>query len=202
MNLDNLVWKIELGIMKAHTEKAKAVPIGFAWMYRTIPMAAAELLSGNTPAQSALARTVGAVSNFITGPFWEAGREYGQKKTIGKQASKDEIKWFDRIYAPAVASVEIGSNMLLYHFGYGTDDFFSFQTLAPSLTSYVLSSDGNTMGRAADTWMDAAQIKKENSRSWFAPNTSKEEKLKTIGLVNFVSVVGLVAYVQPHLDYM
>lgn len=202
MGIEDLTSKLETWILNAYAQKEKSAPIGFSWMYRNAPMAVAEILTGVTPEQSALARVVGTISNFITGPIWEAGREFGQKKTIGKNASKEKVKWFDRMYSPTMASLDVGANMLLYHYGYGTKELISLPTVVPPITGWLLSAHGDSMGAFADTWMDAYGTKKTNSRSWFAPNTTEKEKMQTICAVNLASITALYMYVQPHLDYV
>jgi hypothetical protein len=192
--------KLEMKALDAYQERVKAVPIGRSWTYRNFVMAAAEILSGNSYEQSAFSRIFGTLTNFVTAPVWEAVREYGQKKTIGDHANPKLIKRFDKIYGLGAAAALLFLDGGIYHFVLGTKKYFSKETFVPALVAFTLTAEGNVISRAADTWMDEAGIKKENSRTFFALNTSQEEKTRTINLLNTVSAAALYLYLQPYIS--
>lgn len=195
MNLN----KIKNKLKKAYEERHKAAPIALSWsIYRNPALGIAEILSGISPEKSASLRLFGTLTNFITAPLWEVGREYGQKKVVGTNATEESIKWFDRFYSLGVATIDVSLTSAIYYYGFGIDKIR--QAVVPSILGYILTANGDLMGRFADTWMDGAGIKKENSRTWFAPNTSLEEKMEITGALNFASLSTLVLYSQPMIN--
>lgn len=158
-------------------DSKRAMAVGTAFSARHVPMAAVELIAGISPQDSANARIVGEITNFLaTGPGYELGREWLRAKLgISENPNFTSHKWFNGLYGFAAGTVNLGIATAMYYKFYGAKD--NLQIFAPAITSVALTMlGGEPIAKLTNTLMEGLGRPLENESTYFPDDMSKESR--------------------------
>ncbi|MEK6855884.1 MAG: hypothetical protein AABX66_01865 [Nanoarchaeota archaeon] len=185
---------------KSLTSRLKEVYAGgTALTWQNVPMAIVENMVGIEPEASANARMGATAVKYLVAPVMEYIREAGADYLRGKGLLHENDpnngrKNLDKKIGLGLGALEILANAVAYKYIYQEPDLKkALVTGVAGVALTALPIAANFNGRIMDTALDARGLP-NNGRSFFAQNTSIEEKRKNMNIFSAFAISFPVVY--------